>query len=158
MDIVIKLRYLKKLEIYQEIRHRDKHDSYEWRSEKAILAFAVDPIRHTNRLEPLPAGFFASQREDFGNPGVDGGVRYYSDRLANLISYGYAKEAENIENGIIVIQDGFIAGEVITELQQHPLMAKLKYCFSHLFAWVIFFASAFLIIANAVKLVTGGSL
>jgi len=153
MDLPIQLRFFKKLELYQELQKRNRDNQGEWRVEKHILSWAADRTHHKDLQTPLAPDMAGEHEEITGpisNDDVDNKQQYIHNRLGNLVAMGYADWDKIVTNGIVFNSDGFLTGEIINEIRNSPMSAS-RYEAAYYLSWILFYAGAFLVIANVLN-------
>lgn len=154
MDIPIRLKFFKKLELYQEIIRQNKKakktEKKAWDMGKCILRWAAEEHHHLD--SPIKRDKIKDilHKNDFATSQID-----HIDRmLGTLGRMGYAdiddRTGETINN-IKILQDGLIMGEVIRDTDS--LWGEFKYLFWIYIIWVAIFAAIFAILYNVVKIV-----
>lgn len=150
MDLPIRLRFFGKLTLYQELKKLDCDGKLEWSNERKILSWAADSERHKDWHTPLDLKMALDHGDIVGiiAGDIEDKDTYIRNRFGNLVKRGYATWSDDVKKGIFFTPDGFLMGEIINEIEVNP-SARGRYEFFYYLSWVIFFAGAFLVIANA---------
>lgn len=147
-DLPIRLSFFKKLELYQELKARNKRvgDDTAWSGEKEILRWAATEHRHLGTA--IDAKFVADKilidRTKYRNFSDDA-----KRSMENLRQRGWAElEGESLR----FLREGLLMGEVIDDVMCGKCR-KWKYACLYWLAWATTISGAVLIIAQAVKLI-----
>jgi len=123
MGSLIKLKFFRKLELFQELRSENKKAKNAggtkkelWNMEKDVLEWTVN--NHHHRASALRNEDIQNIVRDYKEEEMDNELGEISK---NLISREFAKQYEEGDcgSGIIILREGFLMGEVIKELKGH---------------------------------------
>lgn len=164
MDLPIKLKFYKKLELYQELKFQNKKakgtDNKVWKTEKKILKWTV--WDHHFLREPLSQEHIRKTLFENGTNQLMPNMKEYDVHLTkpfeNLIARDYAESVQNNEK-IRITPLGLLIGEVIYDIEE-KVLGKIRYELFYWGTWLVVISASLLVIAQLIKVVmplfTGG--
>ncbi|MDE3161740.1 MAG: hypothetical protein KGL64_00655 [Acidobacteriota bacterium] len=159
MDLPITLRFFEQLSVYQRIRKRDQTNTAEWQWQKQFLRWAANPEFHRHRSTNIPVNHAFDNLVSMGlesargssDSDTRGNIKH--GIFGNLVSSELAawSDAANLDAGILVTPEGFMFGEVLNDICDEQ--QRYLYGFHSGLSWALFLAGAFIVFAEAVKII-----
>jgi hypothetical protein len=153
MDIPIRLKFLKKLDLYQELIRQDKKakktSKKVWAMEKILLKWTYN--NHHHICSPLKKEKLEQilHKADFATSSI----KHIEKVMGNLVGRGFAKkfdEKADVGYGIYFSPDGLYMGEVIYEIEENQ-WGRTKYPLYLTVVWTIIVTSVVLLFWNVVE-------
>jgi hypothetical protein len=146
----IEFRFLRKLEIYQDLREYGCGNHSEWKIEKNILSWAANRELHKDLETPLTPEMALEHNEITGiiSSEIQDKRQYICNRFGNLVAKKYAKYADNQQksnSGILFERDGFLAGEIINKKKR----STVQFFIAYYGTWALFISGAIVSVGNA---------